>query len=85
MLLYGERTIAKKILVIILLLIEELLPGVNMWEAHEIHESVHVTPQNDLKPHDFNPDCKCGVRYENGVYIHNSYDERELTENLPRC
>lgn len=56
-----------------------------MREAHEIHESVHVTPQNDLKPHDFNPDCKCGVRYENGVYIHNSYDERELTENLPRC
>ena len=55
------------------------------WEVHEIHDSVHVIPQSDLKPHDFNPDCKCGVRYESGVYIHNSYDERELTENLPRC
>ena len=55
------------------------------WEVHEIHDSVHVIPQNDLKPHDFNPNCACGVSYEDGVYTHNSYDERELTENLPRC
>lgn len=55
------------------------------WEVHEIHDSVHVMPQGDLKPHCFNPDCACGVKYDSGVYIHNSYDERELTENLPRC
>lgn len=55
------------------------------WEVHEIYDSVHVIPQNDLKPHDVSANCICGVSYENGVYIHNSYDERELTENLLRC
>jgi len=56
-----------------------------MWEVHKIHDSVHVIPEDDKKPHQYNADCDCGVRYEHGVYIHNSFDERELTENLRRC
>ncbi len=56
-----------------------------MWKVIEIHDSIHVIPENDKKPHDQNPDCKCDPIYEDGVYIHNSYDERELTENLSRC
>lgn len=41
------------------------------WEIHEIHDSIHVIPQNDLKLHDFSPDCACDVSYEEGAYIHN--------------
>jgi hypothetical protein len=56
-----------------------------MWKVIEIHDSVHVISENDLKQHKENLDCECSPKYEDGVYIHNSYDERELTENLPRC
>lgn len=56
-----------------------------MWQVIEIHDSVYVIPQQDIRPHSEGSDCACGVKYEDGVYIHNSYDERELTENLPRC
>lgn len=56
-----------------------------MWKVIEIHNSVHVIPENDQKTHEQNPDCKCHPKNEDSVYIHNSYDERELTENLPRC
>lgn len=54
------------------------------WGTYKVHDSVHVIPEFDLKPHDQSPDCECGCTYEDGVYTHNSYDERELTENLPR-
>lgn len=54
------------------------------WGVYKVHGSVHVIPEFDLKPNDQSPDCECGCTYEDGVYIHNSYDERELTENLPR-
>ncbi|WP_171494609.1 hypothetical protein [Acinetobacter junii] len=55
-----------------------------MWSVYEYHDSVHVVPEKDLKPHTYSPDCECGCVYEDGLYVHNSYDERELTENLPR-
>lgn len=42
----------------------------------------HVIPINDLKDHEISASCKCDCSFEDGVYIHNSYDERELTENL---
>lgn len=55
-----------------------------MWEVVKYHDSIHVVPRNDLIEHSFD-DCECCPRYEDGVYIHNSKDERELTELLPRC
>ncbi len=55
-----------------------------MWQVIEKNDSVHVIPVNDLKEHTPYADCKCGTSYKDGVYIHNAYDERELTENLPR-
>ena len=55
------------------------------WGVYEINNSIHVIPEDDLKQHDYNPNCACNVKYDSGIYIHNSYDERELTENLPRC
>lgn len=55
------------------------------WAIYEIHDSIHVIPVDDLKPHIESPDCTCGVVYEDGVYVHNSFDDRELTEDLPRC
>ena len=50
-----------------------------MWQIIEFHDSCHVVPINDTKEHSLE-DCKCGVKYNNGVYIHNSYDGRELLE-----
>ena len=61
-----------------------LVIEVGMWSVYEYHDSVHVVPEKDLKPHTYSPDCECGCVYKDGVYVHNSYDERELTENLPR-
>ncbi|MEG2273218.1 MAG: hypothetical protein RSC05_13205 [Acinetobacter sp.] len=49
------------------------------WGVYEYHESAHVVPINDIKEHSLE-DCKCGVKYDDGVYVHNSYDGRELLE-----
>lgn len=54
-----------------------------MWEIVEYHDSLHVMPVGDVKNHSV-PHCDCGVCYVDGVYVHNSYDERELVENLPK-
>lgn len=44
----------------------------------------HVIPINDIKKHIEKPTCKCSpkVIVENGqsIYIHNSYDGREIVE-----
>ena len=52
------------------------------WGVYEYHDSIHVMPNDDTKDHFFD-ECECGVRYENGVYIHSSYDKRELFEEMP--
>lgn len=52
-----------------------------MWATVEYHGSYHVIPINDKKEHSFE-NCDCGVYYEDGVYVHNSYDKRELLEEL---
>ena len=52
-----------------------------MWATIEFHGSVHVVPIDDIKEHSFDG-CECGVKYDAGVYIHNSYDNRELLEEL---
>ncbi len=47
---------------------------------------IHVTPINDLKPHEESTTCECcpRVEFENGemIVIHNSFDGRELLENI---
>ena len=55
-----------------------------VWEVINHHGSIHVIPKSDSKEHFF-LECGCNPKYEGGVYVHNSYDERELTEELPRC
>ena len=48
---------------------------------------VHVTPINDLKEHSEDSTCECNPKceiLENGeiLIIHNSYDGREIAENI---
>ena len=52
-----------------------------MWATIEHHDSVYVVPIDDINEHSLD-NCECGVKYDNGVYIHNSYDKREMLEQL---
>ena len=52
-----------------------------MWATIEHHDSVHVVPIDDINEHSLD-NCECGVKYSDGVYIHNSYDKREVLEQL---
>lgn len=48
--------------------------------------SVDVTPLNDLKKHDHGEKCWCNPsQTEEGCWVHNASDERELTEDKPRA
>ena len=50
------------------------------WEAAlEPDGSRHVRPMNDLRPHG-DEDCWCRPYDDDGVWIHNSMDRRELVE-----
>ena len=42
----------------------------------------HVIPLNDLKEHILNEFCDCNPIFEDGVWIHNSFDKREFVEKL---
>ena len=42
----------------------------------------NVIPVNDLKEHIKSNQCWCNPDYEDGVYVHHSLDNRELTEEL---
>ncbi len=47
----------------------------------------HVTPIDDLEPHEESTTCKCEPRVEIGcngdmIIIHNAFDGRELFEEL---
>lgn len=48
--------------------------------------ALHILPINDLKPHEKSTTCECEpkVIYEDGemIVIHNSYDGRELFEEI---
>lgn len=51
------------------------------WGCFEFHDTVHVMPFNDNEGHYF-LDCECKPKYENGVYVHNSFDSREMLEQM---
>lgn len=56
-----------------------------MWSVIEINEEIHVVPDNDKRPHKLGIDCECNPVFDKcGAIGHNSFDERELTECLPR-
>lgn len=57
-----------------------------MWGVFEEFGLIHVVPLDDKKLHELSHICECDCYLNNdGVFVHNAYDERELTENLPRC
>lgn len=49
-----------------------------MWEVVDYN----VIPVNDLRDHAKNNQCWCNPDYEDGIYVHHSLDNRELTEEL---
>lgn len=42
-----------------------------MWGVYEYHDSVHVVKVDEITEHYFDK-CQCGVKYQDGVYVHNS-------------
>ena len=51
-----------------------------MWQVIDFN----VIPLNDTKEHAPNNQCWCNPDYDDGVYIHHSMDNRELTEGLAK-
>lgn len=49
------------------------------WTVYKFHNSVQVIPDDDLKLHSL-IHCECHPKYEDGFFIHNSFDGREATE-----
>lgn len=49
------------------------------WSVQEVYGSFQVVPDDDLKPHSLFH-CECHPKYEDGIFIHNSFDGREATE-----
>jgi hypothetical protein len=52
-----------------------------MWEVW-INEDGgrHVVPQEDLKPHFHDQLCWCKPQDDDGIWVHNSMDLREMYE-----
>jgi len=56
------------------------------WEIWKTYGPPHVVPQDDLKAHDIgmrldgSPVCWCAPYRDDGVIVHNSADQRELSE-----
>ena len=44
--------------------------------------SVHVIPLNDWREHEENEACWCQPRFDEGVFVHNAADHREIIEVL---
>jgi hypothetical protein len=42
----------------------------------------HVYPVNDLKEHRLDEFCECQPVYSDGIWLHTSFDGRELIEDL---
>lgn len=54
---------------------------INVLNGNDI---LHVIPIDDLKEHESKETCFCNPwKDEEGFYVHNSADNRELTEGLP--
>lgn len=51
------------------------------WSVVKYHDSVHVIPNNDIDDH-YVENCTCGVRYEDGAYIHMAFDMRHILEQI---
>ena len=51
------------------------------WSVLEFHDTIHVLPNNDKEPHHFT-DCHCGVKYVDSIYVHSSFDGREILERM---
>ena len=47
-------------------------------------EPYHVYPISDLKDHRLDEFCECNPVFEDGIWIHNSYDGREHVEELTK-
>jgi hypothetical protein len=52
----------------------------SQWEVIETMCGNHVMPIDDLKPHDADQRCWCTPFDDEGVWVHNSKDRRELYE-----
>lgn len=48
-------------------------------EARKVN---HVHPQNDWFPHTLSSSCHCCPQWNGNVWVHNSYDGRELFEEI---
>jgi hypothetical protein len=52
------------------------------WSGEGDDDCVHVIPLDDLKPHVEQGDCDCRPErvsdYARDLFVHNSYDGREL-------
>lgn len=40
----------------------------------------HVYPLDDFRPHDETPACWCKPFEDDGIWVHNALDQRELVE-----
>ena len=50
------------------------------WLAEVDDYAAHVTPIDDLKPHEFNAECWCRPTDDDGVWVHHAMDRREEYE-----
>lgn len=50
------------------------------WAVYQFHGSIQVVPDDDLKTHSLFH-CECHPDYKDGIFIHHSFDGRELTES----
>jgi hypothetical protein len=50
------------------------------WEVLATRGASHVCPVDDLRPHLVSPECWCHPTDDEGVWVHNAMDRRELVE-----
>ncbi len=43
-------------------------------------DQIHIEPVNDLYEHKTSPDCPCSPVFKEGLWVHRSWDGRELDE-----
>jgi hypothetical protein len=55
-----------------------------IWSVNPTPDTVEVWPVGDLRDHYLSPYCWCNPRNDEGVFIHNSMDGRELFETGER-
>jgi hypothetical protein len=50
------------------------------WLSETDGIQTHVTPIDDLRPHDFDSECWCKPTDDEGIWVHHSMDRREEYE-----